>query len=378
MKKYMLITIIGLIILFGCVFGFKAYVNSRRQAVAQAHKNPILTVSSATAKTATWNQLITAVGSTRTVKGVNVTTELSGMVEHITFTPGSFVQKGTLLATLDIKSDIAKLKSLEATANFDKITYVRDLKQFRIGALSGEQLASAKSNFQSSAANVLEQKATIAKKIIRAPFTGKLGISYINPGQFIQPGDKITTLETISPIYVDFYVPQTDLAKLKVGQQVEVLVDSFPNTKFTGTITTLNPNVQADSRNIEVEATLANKDKLLLPGMFVNVTIHLGLSNTYVTLPTTAVNFNSYGDIIYTLKSTGKTDNSKKVWQAIQSFVTLGPARGNQIAILKGLNAGDQVVTSGGFKLKNNSLVFLNNTVQPLSNPDPHPKGEFQ
>lgn len=378
MKKYMFITIIGLALLFGCVFGFKAYVNARRQAYVEAHKNPIITISSATAQTSVWKQQITAVGSTRTVKGVNVTTELAGMVEKIYFKPGSYVKKGDLLVSLDIKSDEAKLKSLEAIAEYDRTTYKRDIKQYRIGALSGEQLASAKASFESSAANVVEQEATIAKKVIRAPFTGKIGISYVNPGQFIQPGDKITSLETITPIYVDFFVPQTDISKIKVGQQVSVTVDSFPGKEFTGVISTVNPNVETDTRNIEIEATLPNNDKLLLPGMFVNTNLQLGISNTYITLPQAALTFNSYGSIIYILHDTGTMKDNKKVWKVTQSFVTVGPSRGNQVAILKGLKAGDTIVTSGAFKIKNNSLVFINNTVQPLSNPNPQPKSEFQ
>ena len=378
MKKRMLIMIIFLVILFGVVFSFKAFKNEKIKEIADANRNPTLTVSSAKAQLVNWQQKLSVVGNTRTIKGVNVTTELAGMIDAIKFKPGAFVKKGDLLVQLDIKPDVAKLKSLKATAEFAEITYVRNKKQYRIGALSAEQLASNKADYQRSSADVAEQIGVINKKVIRAPFAGKMGISYVNLGQYLQPGDKITTLETITPIYIDFYIPQTQLSQLKVGQQAHISVDAYAKKDFVSTVTTINPNVETDSRNIEVESTAANQDRLLLPGMFVDVSLNLGVTKHYVTVPLTAINFNSYGDIIYSLKDTGKQQDNKEVWQAIQSFVSVGPARGNQVSVLKGVKAGDVIVTSGGFKLKNNSLVFINNTVQPLANADPHPKGEFE
>ena len=359
MKTRMVIMLIGLAIIFGLVFGFKAFKNYEIKKFLAKHKNPIIYVSATTASATYWQSQLQASGSTRTVKGVNVTTESAGMVETIYFTPGSDVTKGTLLVKLDIKPELAQLQSLKASAAFAKTTYERDLKQYKIGAVSQETLASDKSNYKTTAANVKQQQALIEQKIIRAPFSGRLGISAINPGQYLTPGDKIVTLETISPIYVDFYLPQSDLAKIKLGQEINVTLDAYRNKTFVGKVTTINPNVNSNSRNIEIEATLANKQKQLLPGMFTHVVLKLGTKQRHITVPHTAISFNSYGNIVYRLTKTNKKYRGQTVWQATQRFVTTGEVRNQQIAVLNGVNVGDTIVTAGQLKLQNNSLVVI-------------------
>ncbi|MCX7126322.1 MAG: efflux RND transporter periplasmic adaptor subunit [Gammaproteobacteria bacterium] len=371
MKKAMLIMLVCLIVFFGALLAFKLFIHHEQKKFAVQFENPIVTISAMQAVNSQWSGSLSVVGSTRTVKGVNVTTELSGMIVEIDFTPGANVKKGDVLVRLDIAPDVAKLHALEAQATLDKITYDRDKKQYSFGAVSKEQLDTDYANMQSTAANVEEQKATIDKKIIRAPFTGKLGISQVNPGQFIDSGASVVTLQTLDPIYVDFYLPQQEIPDVSVGQTVQVTTDRLPGKIFTGKITTINPIVETDVRNVEVEATLPNPQEILLPGMFTNVGLTVGENKTYITLPVMAVTFNPYGAVVYILKKTTQLHNGKAVWKAEQQFVDAGEARGDQISILKGIKVGDMVVTSGQLKLKNGSLVVIDNSIAPSDNPNP-------
>lgn len=302
MKKAMIIMLICVITFFGAVFAIKKFVTHEEKKFSMAFKNPIVTISAVTASTTQWNPILSAVGSTRTVKGVSVTTELAGMIDEIDFTPGSNVKKGDVLVKLDIAPDVAKLHELEAQAALAKITYERDKKQYSFGAVSKEQLDTDDANMKSTAASVEEQQATIDKKIIRAPFTGKLGISAVNPGEYINSGQAVVPLQTLDPIYVDFYLPEQDIEKATVGQTVQVTTDRLPGKTFSGKITTINPIADKDIRNVEVEATLDNPKEILLPGMFTQVAFNVGDNKTYITLPQMAVTFNPYGTLVYILK----------------------------------------------------------------------------
>lgn len=376
-KRYMKKMIFYVLILFAIIFGIKLinHLSEKYKEYSQL-KHRVVTISAMPAQETSWQHTITAVGSTRTFEGVNVTTELGGMVTHISFTPGQYVKKGDLLVQLDISTDIARLHALQAQAEYAKITYDRNLKQYQVGAVSQETLAGDYAQYQATAADVAEEVATIAKKTIRAPFTGKLGISLVNPGQYINPGDAIVNLQTLSPIWVDFYLPQQQLQEVKLGKMATVTVDTYPNKTFKGLITTINPMVDDSVRNLEVEATLPNKKQLLLPGMFVNVSINSGKPQQYITLPQTAISFNPYGNVVFILTKTGKKVNKQKVWKATQTFVTVGDTRGDQIAVLSGIQPNDMVVTSGQLKLTNGSMVVINNSLAPANNPDPHPQGQ--
>lgn len=367
----MAIILICLAAFFAAIVAFKQFIHYEQKKFSTQFRNPIITISATSAVSSQWNDNINVVGSTRTVKGVNVTTELAGMITEIDFTPGADVKKGDVLVRLDIAPDVAKLHELQAQASLDKITYNRDKIQYGFGAVSKEQLDTDLANMQSTAATVEEQKATIDKKIIRAPFTGKLGISAVNPGQFIDSGATVVNLETLDPIYVDFYLPQQQIQDASVGLTVQVTADRLPGKIFSGKITTINPIVDTDVRNVEVEATLPNPNEVLLPGMFTNVTFNVGKPQAYITLPVMAVTFNPYGSLVYLLKKTNQLHDGKPVWQAEQQFVDTGESRGNQISILKGVKAGDVVVTSGQLKLKNDSLVVINNSVVPSNDANP-------
>jgi len=367
----MIIMLIAVAILFGIIFFIKHKQKQADKAYQKEHMVQIFVVSAMKVQDASWQQLLKGSGSLRSVEGVNITTQLAGMVRNIYFTPGSYVSKGQLLVLLNIDPDIAKLHSLEAQAKFAKITYFRNKRQYAIGAVSKEQLDSDEANFKNTAAQVAEQKAIIEEKTIRAPFSGQLGIRLIDKGQYLNPGDAIVNLQVIDPIYADFNFPQENLAAISVGQSANVRLDNFPNKTFTAEITTINPAVNPNTRNVVVEITLSNPEHILAPGMFVSGEIIIGAPKNYLTLPIAAIAYNSYGDYVYVLNKTDKTKKGYPIWKATQKVVTTGEIRGNRISILSGIKKGDLVVTSGQLKLQNNSLVVINNKVQPSDNPNP-------
>lgn len=373
MKKRMLIMLIGLGILFGGIFIYKVFVNFMIKRYFASLQNPVISVTTATVASSDWEIKVKAVGSTRAVLGVNVTAQLAGMIQKIYFTPGSTVKEGMVLVQQNADPDIAQLHALEANAELARITYERDKLQYKVRAVSKQQLDTDEQNLKSSRAQVAQQAATVAKLTIRAPFTGRLGISKVNPGQFLNPGDQVVTLQQLDPIYVDFYLPQQALAQLKIGQNVTVTADTFPGRQYKGKITTINPLVDTSTRNVEVEATVSNPNADLTPGMFTSVEVQTEKAQNYLTLPQSAITFNPYGDVVYLVKKKAneKDKDGKPVYYVNQIFITVGGTRGDQIAILQGLKEGDMVVTSGQLKLKNGSLIAVNNKIQPPSNPSP-------
>lgn len=371
-KKPMMMMLIALAVLFGAVFLWKGFVGFMMKRYFDAHKNPTVTVSATTAVYSPWQSQIKAVGSTRAVLGVNVTAQLAGMVQKIYFTPGAMVNEGAILVQQNADPDIAQLHSLQANAELSRITYERDKAQYRVHAISKQQLDTDEQNLRSLRAQVAQQAAVVAKLTIRAPFSGRLGISKVNPGQFLNPGDAVVTLQRLNPIYVDFYLPQQQLAQLQVGQKVIAKSDTFPEKIFPGKITTIDPLVSVSTRNVEVEATLENSEMELTPGMFASVEVVVGKPQQFITVPQTAISFNSYGDIVYIIQDSGnKNDEGKAILTVKQAFVTTGETRGDQITVLTGLKEGQMIVTSGQLKLKNGSFVAINNKVQPANNPNP-------
>lgn len=371
LSKPMRIMLLVLGILFGGIFAYKGFMVIMRNMYFAANKTPTVTVSTATASYVPWQPKLKAVGSLRAITGVNVTTELAGLITKIYFTPGSVVEQGTLLLQLDADTEIGQLQSLRAQAELAKITYERDKKQYAVNAISKQQLDSDLFNLQNLEGQVASQAATVDKKTIRAPFTGRLGIRDVNLGQYLNTGDTVTTLQALSPIYADFYLPQQALSKLKVDQTVNILSDTFPGKVFTGKITTIMPLVDQSTRNVEVEATIDNPDLELTPGMYIAAEVITGADLDQLTLPITAVSFNSYGNIVYIVQK-GETDKKgNPILTVKQSFVTVGETRGDQVTITDGLKEGQTVVTSGQLKLKNGSHIAINNSVEPNADPDP-------
>lgn len=380
MKKNMLkmLLYVGIVIL--CVVGVKACTHVMIQKKLAQFRSPLVAVSAAKVSYDTWQPQYQASASLRSSLGVNVTTETAGMVRTINFTSGAMVKKGDLLVQLDVDALNAQLHSYQATAHLNKVTYERDKAQYAIHAISKQTLDNDLANLETANAQVEQQQATIAKSTITAPFSGRIGICQVNPGQYLNPGDPVASLQTLDPILADFYVPQEALARFKVGQKVTVRSDAFPKQVFSGTITTIDTSFNSTSRNTEIEATIANPDQSLVPGMYATATIDTGATEPRLTLPQAAVSFNSYGSLVYTLTPTQEKDaiTGKPLYLATQTFVSTGETRGNQVTILAGVKEGDMVVTSGQLKIKNNSKVVINNTVMPADNAQPTPADQVE
>ena len=371
MKKPMVIMLVALVILFGGIFIYKVFINLMMKRFFATQKNPTYTVSTTAANYAIWKPQISAVGSTRATLGVNVTAQIGGMIQKIYFTPGAIVDANDTLVQQNADPNIGQLHSLQANAELARITYERDKKQFKANGISKQQLDSDLQNWKSYQGQVEQQQAIVQQLTITAPFKGKLGVSNVNPGQFLNPGDTVVTLQSLDPIYVDFYLPQNQLSYVAINQDVDIAIDAFPGKKFTGKITTINPIVDKNTRNVQVEATVPNPENLLLPGMFTTVEVNRDIQEKLITLPRAAVTFNPYGDLVYRVVKSGTDKKGKEILKVKQKFVTVGMSRGDQVSILSGVNEGDEIVTGGQLKLKNNSFVAINNTVQPSENPDP-------
>jgi membrane fusion protein (multidrug efflux system) len=365
MAKMML----AMFLLFGAIFSYKFI----KIIIMPRPTPPLTSVSSMIVKSQEWQSKIRAVGTMRAIQGVNITTELAGMIKKIHFVPGSKVKTDDLLLELNADAEIAQRDSLKALVDLAEITYKRDKAQFAVHAISKATLDFDKADLDNKRAQLSQQEAIVAKKFIRAPFSGYLGISNVNLGQYLNTGDKIVTLQALDPIYVDFTLPQQALRSVKVGQKVNLKVDTYPNEIFTGEITSIDPKVDPATRNIQIEATISNPDMKLYPGMFGEVEIHTGVSKNALVLPKTAISFNPFGEIVYVIHESGKDKAGKPMLIAKQSFVTVGESRGEEIVVLKGVKEGDQVVIAGQLKLKNGTAVVINNTVLPDITPqEPH------
>jgi len=337
---------------------------------------PPITVSAMQVQEDTWQFRLQATGSLTTYNGIYVTPEIPGMVKDVIFEAGAKVNKGDPLIELNADTEKAQLAALEAQAELAKITYERDLKQFNVKAVSKAVLDTDEADLKNKKAQVAQQATIVEKKHIRAPFKGRLGIALVNVGQFLNPGDKIVSLQDLEHIYVNFHLPQQDLQHIAINQEVSLTVDGIKDSIFKGKITTINPDVDVATRNVEVQALMPNPQEQLLPGMYGLVEVNVGKPGEFLTLPQAAVSYNPYGDIIYVLTEQGKDANDQTLYIANQRFVTLGETRGDQIQVLKGIEKGDLVVTSGQLKLKNGSVVIINNSVIPPNSANPQMSGE--
>jgi membrane fusion protein, multidrug efflux system len=376
MGRRMLIMLVVVGLLFGGIFGYHAFKAHMLKKYLAGMQMPPVTVTTIKAELHPWQPQLKAVGSLRAVRGVDVTSEISGLVRTLHFRSGDEVKAGQLLVQLNADADIAQLRSLEAAAELARTVYMRDQKQFDVQAISQAALDADAADLKSKHAQVAQQVALVNKKTIRAPFAGRLGISTVNPGQYINPGDKIVTLQSLDSIYCDFLLPQQELSRISLGQKIIVTSDTYPGRTFDGRITAINPQVDAATRNFQAEATLANPKRELLPGMYASVNIQAGSVERYLTLPQTAVTYNPYGDTTFIVEETGKGPDGKPLLAVRQTFVTVGSTRGDQVAVLKGIKEGDTVVTSGQIKLKNGSPVIINNQVQPTNEAAPQPVDE--
>jgi len=367
----MIIMLVCVGLVLGGIFGYKAFVAHMIQKAMSSREAPAVTVSTTTARTEEWQPKLTAVGTVRAYRGVEVSTEIAGMVRDIFFKSGEDVQKGQVLVQLNADVDAAQLNSLKAQAELARTTFRRDKRQFAIKAVSQAALDISEADLKSKEANVKQQTAVLDKKTIRAPFSGRIGIRTVDPGQYLKAGDPIVTLQSIDLVYVDFLLPQQEIARINTDQTVIVKSDTYPGKIFTGKITAINPEVDSKTRNIPVEATLQNPEHELLPGMFTTIDIEAGAKKNYITLPQTAVAYNSYGDTVFIVRKSEKGGKSEQI--ARQIFVKTGPTRGDQVAVLEGVSEGDIIVTSGQLKLKSGNRITVNNEIQPASEAAPEP-----
>ena len=378
MTKRMVIMLVGVGVLFGLVFGFQAFKAKMIEKAMAALRSPPQTVSATTATEQDWQSQLEAVGSLRAVKGADLSLEVSGIVDAISFDSGDDVQAGAVLVRLRSSDDLAKLQSLQASAELALINYNRDVTQLAVKAVAQATVDTDEANLKSYRAQVAEQQAVLEKKTLRAPFAGHLGLRQVDLGQYLNAGTTVVTLQALDPIYVDFYLPQQALDQVSVGQPVTARIDTYPGQTFTGTISAVNPKVDTNTRNVQIRATLSNPDHRLLPGMYATVDITVGAPRKYVTLPQTSITFSSYGDTVYLVdkQANSAAPGGQPQLVARQTFVTTGPTRGDQIAVLKGVNPGETVVTAGQVKLRNGVSVIINNSVQPSDDPNPKPADE--
>jgi membrane fusion protein (multidrug efflux system) len=371
MKRRMLIMLLGCTVLFGGIFGFKAYVSTLIGEAMDNRPLPPATVSSAVARREMWPDNLNAVGTLRAVAGTDVTTEASGIVAHIDFESGHEVETGDVLLRLDTTTDEAQLAALEAQARLTEQDLERIQSLYERRAVAKSELDRAAAQADSAAANARAQRARSALKVIRAPFSGVLGIRQVDIGQYLSPGAPIVTLQALDPIYVDFRLPQQLSSQLRPGLGVEVLVEAFGERRFGGEVTALEPLVDEATRNFLVRATVGNSERLLKPGMFARVEVTLGIDEDLVVVPQTAVSYNPYGDSVWVIGPGAAESGIEFVAQ--RRVVRIGRRRGDLVAIVEGLSVGERVATSGLLKLRNGLPVVLNDTIQPSADVAPTP-----
>lgn len=368
---YMAAAVVLLVLVIGAI---KAYSVSQMIKGFQAKGETKFTVSAAKVELSQWQPSLSAVASLHAVHGADLSSEVAGIVDVIAFDSGQDVKAGQLLVRLRAADDLAHLESLKATAALDETIYARDKAQFEAQALSQATLDSDAANLKAAQALVDEQQAVADKKFVHAPFAGRVGIRAVDPGQYVAAGTKLVTLQSLDPIFADFYLPQQDMSQIAVGQAVTVSTKAT-DEPIVGKIDAVNPQVDTNTRNVQVRASLSNSARKLLPGMFASVSVTVGAAQAYMTLPQTAITYNPYGASVFIIRPDTKS-GAASVLRVQQQFVETGPTRGDQVAILKGLTAGDQVVTSGQLKLKNGAAVVVDNSVAPSNEPHPTPANE--
>ncbi|MEH2485046.1 efflux RND transporter periplasmic adaptor subunit [Bradyrhizobium sp. AZCC 2230] len=371
MLKRMLIMLCAI----GAVFAALAwFVNFRAGMISQVMASladPPQTVSTTAAQVSDWQSSLTAIGTFRAVNGADLSLQQAGIVDGIHFESGKDIAAGDTLLDLRMEDDVAKLQSLQATADGFGITLRRDQGQLKINAVSQATVDSDVVNERNALALVAQQRALVEQKTLRAPFAGRLGVRQVDVGQYLTAGTTIVTLQALDRLFVDFTLPQQAIDQVKVGQTVVARVDAFPDLSFKGVVQAFNSKVDQTSRNIQVRALFDNSDRKLLPGMFARIDVRVGPPTSYLTLPQTAIVYNTYGESVFlAVKSDAP---GKQGLVARQTFVKTGATRGDQVAVVSGLDRGATVVTAGQVKLRNGTLLKLDNSVPVTNDPNPAP-----
>lgn len=375
MAKRMISMLVAMFLILGSIFGFK-FLQMRRMGQAMAaQRPPPTTVSAEAAREEVWHPALRTTGSLVAVQGVTLSNELAGVVASIAFESGDIVPRGALVIQLNTETDEAQLRSFEAAAELGRQTLGRAkvLRESNVNAQA--ELDAAQAQYDQALANADLARATIAKKTIRAPFAGRLGIRQVNLGQYLPAGTMIVSLQSLDPVYVNFALPQQDLGNVQTGQAVDVVLDTFPDESFHGKVNAFDARLDDATRTVRVQATLANPDGRLHPGMFGNVNVLLPAQEKVVTVPQSAITYNPYGNVVYVVERSaapapGETEPALKVRQ---QFVKLGSSRGDQVSIVSGVKVGDQIVTTGQLKLRDGVPVRVDNSVPASNNPNPKP-----
>jgi membrane fusion protein, multidrug efflux system len=375
MKKIFLIVLAFLagIAIVAALGGIKFFQVRKAMAEHASFAPPPEAVTSLIAKEEEWIPSLKAVGSTAAVQGVTVSTDEPGIVQKINFESGQTVKQGDLLVQLEVSQEQAQLRSAEAQMRLSGANLLRQQNLLKSRVSSQADYDSVQAQYDQAVARVEEVKALINKKTIRAPFSGVLGIRAVNLGQYLQSGAQVAPLQSLDPIYVNFWLPQQNLGQIAAGQAVRVEADGLPNVTFDGKINAVDAVVDEATRNVRVQATLSNPNGLLRPGMFVNSQVPLASKASHVVLPATAIQFAPYGDMVYIVEEMKAPDG--KTYRGVrQQVVKVGESRGDRVAILSGVKPGEEVVTSGVFKLRPGVHVQVNNSIQPANSESPIPE----
>lgn len=372
MKKKIIIAITGLVVLTGAIAGIKGLQIGKM--IGQTRQIPAETVTAALVQQQTWEATISSVGSLVAVQGVMVAAEMTGKVVQLAFEPGLMVQAGDLLVQQDIAAETAQLRSAEATMTLAKVNFERARSLLAQKTYSKAEYDSADAQYKQAVAQVDNIKAVIAKKTIKAPFAGMLGIRLVNLGQILSAGDAIVSLQSLNPIHVNFSLPQQQLAQIRTGLLARLTSDAVPGKMLEGPITAINPQVEAATRNIMVQATIDNHGMLLRPGMFVNVTVVLPEQQTVLAIPATGVLNAPYSDSVFIVEKAPDNSTAADGKVVRQQFVRLGIRQGDYVAVTAGVKEGDRIVSTGVFKLRNGQAVAVDNALAPEFNLAPTPK----
>ncbi len=365
MIKRMILMLLAVAIFLGALWFVKHRQIEMAKAQGASFQPPPESVTTVTAQQEEWSSAVSAIGTVTAVQGVTVSADLPGIVEKISFDSGRMVRKGDLLVKLDTSQEEAQLAAAESQRNLTRLNLDRMKGLHQSGVISQSDYDRSVAEAQQSDARVGEIRATIERKTIRAPFSGLLGIRQVNLGQFLNGGAPIVPLQSLRPVYVNFAVPQREMGRLPAGTAVQLKPEGGSEVLAKGRITAVDSVVDPATRNVQIQATFDNADGRLRPGMFVEAQVTLGARQVVVALPASAVSYAPFGDSVFVVEG-GKTVR--------QQFVKLGGTRGDQVAVVSGLKPGEEVVTSGVFKLRNGAAVQVNNKIQPANSPTPRPE----
>jgi len=369
---------IFMVVVIAAVIGGLGFVKYRQVetaiAMGASFQIPPTAVTTVIARRETWPSTLSVIGTVAAIQGVTISADLPGTVDKIHFESGQSVKEGDILVELDTRQERAQLANAEAQRDLAQVQYERSDQLSKAGVISKSEYDNAAAQKKATAAQVGDIQAAIARKTIHAPFSGILGIRQISLGQYLAAGQAIVSLQSLNPIYVNFGVPQQDTPKVAMGRMLRVTNADLPSEGFSGKVTALDSVISEQTRNIQVQATLPNPRGKLRPGMYVQVELPLGQSRDVIPLPATAINYAPYGDSVYVVSDMQDPKTGKSYRGVRQQVVKLEGSQGDQVAVISGLNPGDEVVSSGVFKLRNAAPIQVNNTVKPENKPNPTPE----